>query len=126
MACSDYKCAWLAGLGPDWMHPHNCGILVTIYPSELDEGVMSATITIFDEKKYKPEYINEITEQLILIDITELRIINYPRRIGLLYARGNIYRCRLIPSPKGSYEGIMFEAHDPPIGTYSRMELPIA
>jgi Fe-S-cluster containining protein len=117
-ACSGYKCAWIDGLGPDWMKPHDCGILITLYPSEVDKGKPSATINIFDAKKYKSEYIDEITEQMILLGISELRIINYPRRIGLFYHGGSIYRCRLVPTSKGNYEGLMFEALEPPVGHY--------
>ena len=123
-ACRDYKCAWLAGLGPDWMRPSDCGILITIYPSELDPTVVSATITIFDEKKYRQEYLDEIVEQFILLNILELRVINPARKIGLFYSRGDIYKCRLIPTPKGRYEGLMFEVPATPVGHYSRIEQP--
>jgi Fe-S-cluster containining protein len=113
-ACSEYKCLWRVGWGPDEWQPHRSGILITMYENE---GGFEITMNIFDMEKAK-NYITRISSQLIMIpNVVEVRVINIKGKKALRYKDGNIYNCYLLPSE--GFESLMFAAEDVPIGHYA-------
>lgn len=115
--CSQFKCFWLIGWGPDYLRPSECGILISAYNSDkLDK--IDVTVTIFDEDKAKPYVKDVIAELAMLPAVDEMRVIYTFRKKALLFRDGDIYECRLLP--QYSCESITFEAEmSKPVGTYA-------
>lgn len=116
MACREYKCIWLQGFGPEELKPSASGMLLTAYADGGADSYLGAAVTIiiFDYEKAKP-LIDNVVASLLAFEI-EVRAVDYHKRSAILYKSGNIYRCRILP-PEG-FESLIFEAEDPPVGTY--------
>lgn len=124
IACAEYRCAWLSGLGPNNGRPSDSGLLVTIYPPHAS-GTCSATLTILDAKKCGnlnegPLY--EFLDQLVNIGADSIRIIHQNKRDLLHIIDNKIYKGHILPPDKGEYEALNFAAEEPPIGTIKQIE----
>lgn len=121
-ACSNYECLWRAGWGPDNLRPSESGILITPYNSETHPGHAAVTVNIFDEPlANRTISITDLIAKLFALPlISEVRLINFQRKTALFFTEGKIYRCKILP-PDG-FESLIFEAQDPPIGTYQTIE----
>lgn len=115
-ACSEYKCMWLQGYGPDELQPNRSGILLTGYQSEKTPDSLAVTALVFDEAKAKDWTDSVMREVVTLNDAIELRFVNWHTKRALYFVNGYIYQCRLLP-PDG-FESLTFEAREPPIGKY--------
>lgn len=75
----------------------------------------AVTILITDEEKAKTLQ-ETVVMELIMLGVTEIRLVNIKRKTALLYQDGKIYQCRVLKSM--GYEELTFEAIRGPIATY--------
>lgn len=121
-ACSRYQCLWVEGYGPDWLQPSNSGILLTPYASQMGSN-FAITMMVFDEKKAKPIYKKVITELLQLHNDLELRVVRWASQTAILFVKGLIYDCKLLPNR--DFESLDFMADmSAPVGRYVTATLP--
>jgi Fe-S-cluster containining protein len=117
-ACQRYFCMWRAGWGPDELRPDKSQILITVYAREDSPG-NAATVIVTDFEVAKP-LLDRVALELLMSDISEVRIVNYKSKMALLYKDGKIYQCRLLPAR--NFEELHFEARNPPIAAYQLRE----
>lgn len=119
-ACSKYSCFWLTGWGPEELQPNRSGLLLTPYQREGMTGdtpeATAVTVIITDEEKAKPIMDTTVAE-LMLLGISEIRLVNYKRKTGLLYIDGKIYNCRILK--QSGYEELTFSTDNKAIATYA-------
>lgn len=120
-ACSAYFCMWRAGFGPEELKPDASGLLMTPYRRE-DRGpevsnidASAVTILITDETKGEAIWEKTVME-LLMLGVTEIRLVNVKRRKALLYKDGNIYPCQVLKSK--TYEELTFRTDGTVLGTY--------
>lgn len=114
-ACVEYHCLWRAGWGPDELRPDKSGMILTSYPRNEDKPGIATTVLIFDEEK-AGSLPQTVAMELIMIDLSEVRVVNFKRKVAVLYADGSVYRCKLLPPD--SCEALVFQADGRPIATY--------
>jgi len=88
-----------------------------MYHSPDIQGRFDATINVFDNSKTSPTRLMRLCTQILLLGASELRMIDLKTRKAILYRKGYIYNCRLLPGADG-FESMMFEAEDIPVGKY--------
>lgn len=119
-ACVAYFCMWRAGFGPAELQPHLSGLLITPY-QRLDKGSgggpesAAVTILITDEKKAETLQ-HTVVMELIMLGVTEIRLINPKSKKAMLYKDGEIFRCRILPAK--TYEELVFETDGVAIARY--------
>lgn len=116
-ACSAYECMWLVGWGPDWLRPHDSGLLITPYRS--GEGRANITVHVTDMEKAKSIETKVVCELLMLPFVDEVRLIYLATRRALMFRDGGVYSCKLLP--QSNYESLEFVAEDKPIYRYAAM-----
>jgi len=106
---------WREGMGDDDLRPADCGMLVTPYRMEDGGPGCAITVMIFDPKKATK--LDHVIEQLLVLGVTELRVVNWHTKKALYFAAdGNIYDCKII-KPDG-YESLNFESDGEPLGRF--------
>lgn len=103
LACEKFQCAWLQGLGSPIDRPDQSGIMVSIYPDPEGDPLIpdNATITITDGAKCGE--LDDSTMPLrrwvdcltTLLDLRDLRIVNYQTRTVVHLLNGLIYMGKL-------------------------------
>ena len=130
-ACVTYRCAWLDGLGTDFMRPDSSGLLVSVYgPTEnAPETPLSATVVITDFDRcgnLQQGNMKLLTDGLLDSGFDDIRIVSFETKVVIHIYAGAIYRGQLRSPDKTDadrFESLNFETYNPPIGKYERKEL---
>lgn len=124
-ACSTYQCFWRKGFGPPELRPHDSGILITPYQSELPQaslatgmGKIAFTVLIFDRSKGLP-LARSVATELLSLGAGEIRLVDIIKREATLFAYGSIYACKVTKPHRDDWEALGFESSGIPIGHYS-------
>ena len=125
-ACSNYLCAWRAGLGPAAFRPSDCGVLVTLYPSPEDDKRFVATMHAFDKAKagHPLDPDSNVAKWLgILTSVgcEDIRVVSGGERPGsaiVHFKQGKVFTGVVMPRDKNKYEDMNFAEEDKPIGSY--------
>lgn len=124
-ACVQYYCMWRAGFGPESLQPSKSGMLLTPYQRQDKSPDLpitqrsAVTILLFDEAKANPIREQTVME-LIMLGISEIRLINVRRKMAMLYRDGKVYKCRLLKPT--TYEELTFETDGVPIASYATVD----
>ena len=137
-ACSNYYCAWLAGMGSPDERPNLSGILVTVYPPfpydktilgydpGPDQSRYCATVHVMDIDKIgdlqsETSNISKVTRYLIEDGCNDIRVLsngNKPGASMLHFHNGVIRTGNILKPDKGGYEQLDFVTRNPPVGLY--------
>ena len=117
LACSQYRCTWLQGYGPEGMRPRDSGLILTLYESDITPGKQSANVMVIDKSKAKP-FVDQILADFLTVGI-EVKLCYMETMSGYIFTNGKILRCRIErKQAKDDYETFQFNADAEPISTY--------